>query len=56
MLFCAVFQISLDTYSVFLGCSNSWMITQNVSLWEQTMWDPSRCSKSVCPCVGRLLC
>lgn len=37
-------------------CSNFWMIIRNASLWEQTMWAPSRCSRSACLFVGKLWC
>ena len=45
-------------HCLFLACfcSNFWMIIQNASLWEQTTWAPSRCSRSACPSAGRLWC
>ncbi|KAI2568280.1 ribosomal protein lateral stalk subunit P0 [Homo sapiens] len=41
---------------IIVSAGNYWMIIRNVSLWEQTMWAPSRCSRSACPFAGRLWC
>ena len=32
------------------------MIIRNASLWEQTTWAPSRCSRPACASAGRLWC
>lgn len=39
-----------------LRTSNFWMIIQNVSLWEQTIWVQNRCNRSAGPSAVMLSC